>query len=520
MKYFWRFPIALGLTIFSAVSMRSAESVDGLRKKLEHHIAQPRFSGALWGIRIVSLDSGATLFEHNSTKLLKPASNAKLFTAAMALDTLGTNFSVRTSFYSRSGLDAEGTVKGDLIVYGRGDFSHAARFSGNSYLLPLEDVSGALVLGGIKRVTGDLVADERYFTGPPLGSGWMWDDLQFYYGAEVSGLNLYDNVVDLMIKPARKENDACNIVQFPTNSYLTVVNRTKTGPKGGPRQIQVYRPLSENTVYVTGQLPLGGSPWQDAAAIHEPGLWYLNLLRGRLQERGIQVDGKIRAITWLDDQPMPDYDQIPELANLRSKPLTALLTEMMKSSQNLYAHLLFLQVGKYFSFKGGKKFPTTEDYAQDALKGFVKTAGIRPEEVLLEEGSGLSRAALVTPNAIVQLLKHMARHPAAEPFRNALPVAGVDGSLRTRLKDPPAKGNVRAKTGTIRYVNCLSGYVTTASQEHLAFSLMLNNYLPPEGPSARNDLDVVAQMLAAFDGSTAGTIPKGEGSQPAAKALP
>jgi D-alanyl-D-alanine carboxypeptidase/D-alanyl-D-alanine-endopeptidase (penicillin-binding protein 4) len=113
----------------------------------------------------------------------------------------------------------------------------------------------------------------------------------------------------------------------------------------------------------------------------------------------------------------------------------------------------------------------------------------------MEEGSGLSRGTLLTPNATVQLLTYMNRHPLSAIYRAALPVAGVDGTLRRRMKDTTAAGNVQAKTGTLRYVYALSGYVTTAAGEPLVFSLMLNNYDADES-EARPALDAIAIMLS------------------------
>ena len=142
---------------------------------------------------------------------------------------------------------------------------------------------------------------------------------------------------------------------------------------------------------------------------------------------------------------------------------------------------------------------TTEEAGIAELNRFAREAGIKRGELLFDEGSGLSRSALVTPNAFVQLLAFMSRHRSAGVFRDALPVAGVDGSLRSRMKGTAAEKNVHAKTGTIGYVHTLSGYVTTAAGERLAFSLMLNAY-DDTGHSVKDDLDPIPVMLAGFKG--------------------
>ncbi len=202
-----------------------------LQTRINDHVGQPRFASALWGVKIVSLDSGKALFEHNAGKLLKPASNAKLFSGALALDRLGPDYRIETSFYAVARPDSDGTLHGNLIVYGRGDPSLAARFNNGDYGKSLEALVAALATAGVNRIEGDLIGDESYFRGPPFGSSWTWDDLQNYYGAEVSALSQEDNVVDLVFKPGAKTGAPCLIVAQPAQletAFLTFINRTKT----------------------------------------------------------------------------------------------------------------------------------------------------------------------------------------------------------------------------------------------------------------------------------------------------
>jgi len=450
----------------------------------------------MWGVKIAVLDTGKSLFEHNAGKLLKPASNAKLYTGALALDRLGPDFRIQTSLYSAARPDKTGTLWSDLLVYGRGDPSFAERFNGGSYSNLLRPLVDAIATAGVKHIKGDLLGDESYFHGPPFGTQWTWDDLQYYYGAEFSALTVQDNTVDLIFQPGARVGAPCRVTTLPATSYLTFSNRTVTMEAGTRRQISIYRPLGENVVYLSGWLPLGGTNLIDAVSVHRPALWFVTLLKEALVRRGISVSGKVRTANWLDRQVKPlDIGKLVELGSVSSPPLATILPKMMKPSQNLYAHLLLLQVGAR-SRAPETLNQTTEDIGLAELQSFLDSAGVRRGEVLLEEGSGLSRGALVTPNATVALLRHMHRHRWAEPFRASLPVAGLDGTLRNRMKGTPAAGNVRAKTGTLRYVNSLSGYVTTKAGENLVFSLMLNNY---DSEGARAALDTIAVMLAETD---------------------
>ena len=478
---------------------RPLETLPELQADLNRHFAQPRFVSALWGVKIVSLDSGKTIFDHNAGKLFKPASNAKLFTGALALDRLGPEYRIKTSFYAATKPGADGVVHGDLIVYGRGDPSLAARFNNGDHGKSIEALADALERAGVKRIENDIVGDESYFRGPPFGSSWTWDDLQNYYGAEVSALTQEDNVVDVVFKAGAKTGEPCLITTEPATAFLTFINRTRTAAKGVKGDINLYRPIGENVVYASGQLPLGTNH-TDAASVHNPALWFVTRLKETLERRGVTVGGKARAVNWLARDPDGlDSTRLIEIAFVESPPLSDIVVKMMKPSQNLYAQLLLLQVGAR-SGKPGEGSQTTEEAGIAELKRFASEAGIRRGDLLFDEGSGLSRSALVTPNAIVGLLQFMRRHRCADLYREALPIAGVDGTLRNRMKGTAAERNVRAKTGTIGHVNTLSGYVTTAAGERLAFSLMLNAYSGGGQHSARDDLDAIAVTLAEFKG--------------------
>jgi len=524
----WQLSVVLlfsSVCLYSASPPKSTEAVDTLQNfqaRLKSHIAQPRFSEAIWGVKVISLDTGKTLFEHNADKLLKPASNAKLYSGALALDRLGPSYRFKTSLYATSRPDGEGTLKGNLIVYGRGDPCFAARFNDGNYERSLDPIVNALLNKGVKRIDGDLVGDESFFRGAPFGAGWTWDDLQYYYGAGVSALTVEDNVLDLTVRPGTKLGDPCEIAVSPATAFLNFVNQTKTESKAGKRSVELYRPLAQNTVFVSGTLPLGSSNHIDAVAVHRPSELFVTLLKDALAKKGIKVSGRLRTLDWIERGKEPADASKPELlADFETRPLREVLAKMMKPSQNLYAQLLLLHTGAIGAFtnprdkasdsaSGGappsahdlQTGVTTEDLGLMELKKFLKEAGINDGEVLLEEGSGLSRAGLLTPNATVQLLKFMHRHKYADVFRDSLPIASVDGTLRNRMKETKAAGQLRAKTGRLRYVDTLSGYANSATGEQLAFSIMLNNYAGPAN-SGRDAVDALAVMLAEFGGKSA-----------------
>jgi len=505
----------------------------------------------LWGVKILSLDTGKIIFEHNPQKYFNPASNAKLYTAALALERLGPDHRIKTSIYSTAKPDASGTLKGDLILYGRGDPTMAARLNDGDYLKGLEPLVNQVVNSGVKRIHGNLIADESYFAGPPFGAGWEWDDLQAYYGAEFSSLTINDNSLDLFVKPAERAGMPCRITTGPPTTFVTLMNRTVTAPKGTPSRIVVYRPVGENVIYVSGKLAIDNSNgYYTAIAVHNPAGLFASLFKDELAQHGVTVTGKTRVIDWKYREVTPlDTSKFVSLGSVESMPLADILRETLKPSQNLYAQLLLLQVGANASRllgedagsqgtegsravsstakKNNQPTPTqasaisntnpdqtTEEIGVELMNEFLAHVGVKKGDVLLEEGSGLSRRDVITPDSTIALLNYMNHSRWAEVYRNALPIAGVDGTLQNRMKGTPAANNIRAKTGSLRFVYTLSGYVTTAAGEHLAFSIMLNNYNPAASrdsgagsaratqPAPREDLDTIAIMLAGFTGKS------------------
>ncbi|HPC59704.1 MAG TPA: D-alanyl-D-alanine carboxypeptidase/D-alanyl-D-alanine-endopeptidase [Verrucomicrobiota bacterium] len=505
----------VGLLLLSLHLGQAAQSapppatVAALAQAISNHISQPKFAAASWGVKIVSLESGATLFEHNSRMLFSPASNSKLYTVALGLDRLGPDYRIRTSLYSQTPPSRRGTLRGDLILYGRGDPTLNARLNGGDILKALEPLVFALTNAGVRRVSGDLVADASFIRGPEFGSGWSWDDAQYYYGAEISALTINDNILQVTAKPGRL-GEPCQLTLSPPTDYLRFENRTRTVAAGERRALSFYRPLGDNLVYVTGSIPVDDPGLTEDLTVHDPAGLFGRWFRQALARHGVKVSGKIRSYNWLTrPASLPETAHLHEIAFVESPPLRDIAREIQKPSQNLYTDLLLAHLGEHFRTADTPSRTSSEDLGIRELNRFLGQIGIPRGEVLFEEGSGLSRNNLTTPNATVALLQYMHSHPAGAAYLEALPIAGVDGTLRRRMTDTPAAGNVRAKTGTLRWANSLSGHVTTAAGERLIFSLMLNRYYNTNpAVSTRADLDAIAVWLAGFAGRSDGAAPR------------
>ncbi|HXP59677.1 MAG TPA: D-alanyl-D-alanine carboxypeptidase/D-alanyl-D-alanine-endopeptidase, partial [Dongiaceae bacterium] len=489
-------PDELGAIPHSALRIPHSEAE--LQERLAGLLSEPRFEAAQWGVKIVSLDTGKTLFEQNPGKLFSPASNAKLYTVALALDRLGPDYRIRTSLYAKTRPDPGGTLEGDVVVYGRGDPTINARLHGGDSLKALEPLAAALTNAGVKRIAGDLIGDASFFRGPEFGSGWAWDDQEHDYGAEISSLTINNNTLGVLVRPGERVGAPCRLTLMPATGYLALSNRTETVPKGQRRAVSLYRLPNENVVYAFGQTPLEDPGSAEEVTLHNPAGLFIAFFGEALARHGITVSGRLRTLNWLDRQADPLYcSRMVELGALESPLLRDLAREVLKPSQNLYADLLLAHLGESQRTAATPAGRTSEDLGISQLDAFLAQAGVKGGEVFFNEGSGLSRENLTTPNATVALLRFMSRHPCGKIFLEALPIAGVDGTLKGRMRNTPAAGKVRAKTGSLRWATSLSGYVTTAAGERLAFCLMLNRYhsADPARP-ARAEVDAIAVMLA------------------------
>ena len=480
-----------------------------LQARISEILAKPELAPAMIGIKVVSLDTGRVLFEENAAKLLRPASNMKLYTVATALDRLSPDYRFVTSVYATARPDASGIVRGDLTIYGRGDPSIAARFNNGDYFKAIDDLAVRIAAAGVKRVEGDLVGDETYFAGPKYGAGWEWEDLTWYYGAEVTPLTVNDNALDLFIKPGPAVGQPALITTGPPDPLLKIVNKVLTSAKGLRREISIHRGLGENTITITGSIPLEDRGYSGGIGISHPAMLFVYLLRTSLAQKGVVITGKSRTTGEVSLPAMITGVSISgtgtpfqnEIASLQSPPFSLIAAQTLKPSQNLYTELILRTLGKVtpppatISALG----QTSEELGLEAVKSFLKTAGIRPEALVLDDGSGLSRNDMITAEASVQLLAFMSKHRYASVFRDALPVAGVDGTLRNRMRGTAAENNVRAKTGSLSSAASLGGYLTTASGEKLAFSIMVNNY-PRDVEPRTACIDPITVFLASFAG--------------------
>lgn len=498
------------------------KTVEELQTRISQILAKPELAPAMIGVKIVSLDNGRVIFEENAAKLLRPASNMKLYTVATALDRLTPDYRFTTSVYASARPDSNGVIRGDLRIYGRGDPSIAARFNNGDYFKAIDQLATRIVAAGVKRVEGDLVGDETYFIGPKYGAGWEWEDLTWYYGAEVTPLSVNDNALDLFIKPGAAVGERAIVTTGPPDPLLSIDNRVTTAPKGAKRDLSIHRGLNADSITILGSIAVDDRGYTGGIGISHPALLFIYLLRSSLAQKGVVIAGKsrvsgevvtptealLRRVNWPQQ----------EVAALQSPPFSVIAAQTLKPSQNLYTELILRTLGTLppppppagaptpMPSIGG---PTSEQAGLEIVRSFLRSAGIRPESLVLDDGSGLSRSDMITADATVQLLQFMDKHRYASVFRDALPIAGVDGTLRNRMRGTVAENNVRAKTGSLSSASSLAGYVTTAGGEKLAFVIMVNNY-PRDLDARAACIEPIAVLLASFSGKPESSNSKSE----------
>ncbi len=472
----------------------SGQTLFDLQAKIRQVLFRPELKRGSVGVKVISLDTGKTIFEQDAEKYFMPASNMKSFTVAAGLEKLSPNFRFVTSVFANSAPDTSGTIKGDLTIYGRGDISISTAFYNGDYYKGIDELADRIAQAGVKRVEGNLVGDETFFSGSAIPAGWEWDDLQWYYGAEVSALPLNDNSVDLSIKPGLP-NAPCSVQIQPTNTLYKIVNKCLTTDSRTRRDIRVVKKIDQNILEVYGTMPTNDGGYSSAITISHPSELFVEMLRQRLLQKGITVTG--RNFVKSEKPEISAMIAPVEIARLESVPFSVIAAKTMKPSQNLYTETILWTLGEQLGDKNPKLSSAERGIA--VVKSFLRQIGVADDGIIQYDGSGLSRHNLITPAASVRLYEYMAKQsPHSAACQNSLTIGGVDGTLRNRFKGTKAEANMRGKTGTIDQVSALSGYVTTVSGERLVLSIVVNGV--PANSNRVSAIDAIVLALANFDG--------------------
>ncbi len=443
-----------------------------LAKQLEALVAStPVLRTSEVGITVFNLTQDKPVYTYQDEKLYRPASIEKVITSVTALAELGTDYTFDTRLAYKGTIGADSVLNGDLYVVGGFD----PEFMEDD----LHRLTDAVHRAGINHIKGNLVADVSVMDSIYWGTGWAWDDTPNSFQPYLSPLMLNGGCVGVSVKPAQKGRRP-EVEVFPKSDYYTIDNRAVSGiPHYGSLKITRDWLYNGNTIHITGN---AGHPTGRTLNMFASQDFFIRTFRYQLEQEHIAVDSL-------------KYGVCPDTVALLykvSRPLEEVLRQALKKSDNLSAEALFY----HLAIRGGANKGIGAEDAQKRIESFMRRhIGKDPDDYSIVDGSGVSMYNYVSPDLMLAYLKYAYAHREVfEPFYEALPIAGVDGTLRYRMRKSKAFRNVRAKTGTVKGVSSLAGYVRASNGDLLAFVIINQNVM--SGRKARLFQDKICEILA------------------------
>jgi D-alanyl-D-alanine carboxypeptidase/D-alanyl-D-alanine-endopeptidase (penicillin-binding protein 4) len=425
-------------------------------------LAAPETRNARWGVLIVDPDRGDTLYSRDAGKLFVPASNQKILTSALALESLGPDYRWSTPILA-SGPVREGVLEGDLLIEGRGDPSVTDSIAGDA-MLPLLAAADSLAARGIRSIRGRVLPFRDAFPDATIGFGWAYDDLDEVYGASIDELFFNDGFAELYVKAGAVPGDSVSVRVRPAKTFPKVRVSAVTTLRGTGRdsvpQLMAAKDTARGDFVLSGTIPAGDSA-RLAVTFRDSREAYVSAMAEALRARGIAIM----------DSVMPPDSTGDTLVVLKSAPMSRVLAAFMKPSQNQLGEMLLKSVALVKADTG------TARVGRRLMTEHLRALGAEADGFIAWDGSGLSRRDMISPETVVRVLGAMRKSPNYQVYYDAFPIAGIDGTLRTRMRGTTAEANVRGKTGTLGQVRSLSGYVTTKGGGQLVFSVLANNFV-------------------------------------------
>ncbi len=401
------------------------------------------------GVVVKSLSTGETIFKHNADKMYIPASNEKIITSVSALSLLGNDYRFKTEFYSGGGI-SNGVLHGGLYIKGYGDPTLSEPHLG--YIV------FQLKQRGVKEIKGKFVVDDSYFGQNKYAKGWKKEWRDDFYSPAISAVSFNYNIIELKVYASKSGNRPAVKIE-PAGSNITVINQAVTSGKKGALRTTWQ---NDETIVLSGRIRPKATVTLKIPILN-PALFTGNVIKNAIQEAGIKVSGPVVV------------DKVPRWANViytqYSDPLSSVIVEYNKNSVNIIGENLMKTLGAQY-----KGVPGTWDKGSVVISEFLNEAGIK-NGFKVVDGSGLSLLNRVSPETLTDVLKYAYEDKSISiDFLDSLPVAGIDGTLKKRFRNSEVQGRVRAKTGYLKNVRALSGYVFTKKGDVLVFSILSNGF--------------------------------------------
>lgn len=444
-------------------------------------ISDTFFKQTIIALDIFDLSDNLSLFKHNEKLLLRPASNMKILTSIAGLINLGEGYEFNTDLYHTGIIEGE-TLYGDIYVVGG--------FDPDFTIDDLDSLVRIVQSLGIKEIKGAVNADVSKKDSIYWGKGWMWDDNPDPTSPYLSALNINDNSLKVFVEGDEIGSPA-KVFLIPQTDFVEVINNTKTIPSSSVDNFKVTRNWINRTNDIIVEGEVRKTAVIDSAANTEkinllyPEKYFLTLFKEHLENKGIKVEKEIGA------------EKVKENSVYLTsiyRDLDTVLSDLNKESDNLNAEMIVYAIALKDSGA-----PASADNGLAAIKRFIDTVGLNSDDFSIADGSGASHYNLVSAELLLYALKYMyyERQDLFDLFYNSLAIAGVDGTLKKRMKNIPVEGNVHAKTGTLKGVSNLSGYVTSKTGHLIAFSILIQNFVD-EYSTARSFQDRICMLLAEY----------------------
>jgi len=449
--------LAAVMAVPISANCRPNDTLTKWEKGLVALLSDSRLRAEHIGLSVYSLDRQREVFSHHGDDLLNPASNLKLITAAVALKEFGPAFRYETPILVRGSFDG-GVVQGDIVLLGSGDPSLVSE---TVWLAARE-----LRYRGVNRITGNIICDSSYFDGVHDVESWMGKEGDQAYYAPTNALSVNFNSITIYVYPGKSAGDVAIVRIDPDLPNFRVINDAKTG-HGKDQTLVVERQsvsddLTTDLIRVSGKIPVSVQRARIFRNATQPALYAGNLLKYLLKQNDVEIDGVVKVGT----AEKADW----KIMSIQSKPLSAIIADLGKYSNNFVAEQLIKTIG---AKQSGAPGSTEKGVA--VMNSFLSQIGIDTAKLVIDNGSGLSRRTLISPRALTRILAYAKDDFAVSPeYLAALSLGGIDGTLRDRHLGGTISGRLRAKTGSLDRVSCLSGYVRTLNQETLVFALLSN----------------------------------------------
>jgi serine-type D-Ala-D-Ala carboxypeptidase/endopeptidase (penicillin-binding protein 4) len=463
------------------------ESIDGI-------LDAPPLDQLHFGVLAVDAATGRTLYARNARRKFVPASNQKLLVTSTALSLLGADYRYTTDVWATGSADGS-FLDGDLVLIGSGDPSLSDRYwpSGESALAVLAD---SLRLSGLEHVAGSIFVDVSSWDSTSVGPSWEVEDLRYSYGSTGGAFALEEGEVTFVVQAGPAVGTPARVRWSPIGTEDFVWSRVTTAPPDSVTRVRPnYLPESRKLV-LEGRIGLGGTDTL-RFAMRDPVREAAHAFARAVKGAGIEVDG-VTTVAWTAGArvgrgclsgSVRACPNAGRLTGLRSPPLIELVAGILEPSQNWMAEQLTRTLGAERGEEGS--WAEGVRVIRDFLTG---TVGVDSLDLAPRDGSGLSAYNLVTPRALVRILRYMGQGPDAVAFRQALAEPGEEGSTLAR-RFSGLEGRVFAKTGTISNVNSLSGYLVRDDGTRIVFSILSNGSGLPSA-RVRKAIDDVVRILA------------------------